>query len=270
MHAPLLRRLRGSTPVKAAARAGLIGRGVFYLLLAALAARLLVGAPGTGRQANANGALSEVATSGLGLALLAAVAVGFAAFGVVRLAGAATDDRERRLRRLSTAGQGIVYLGCAAATTSFLLGRHATGSEQQQRRTARSVLELPGGRVLLVAAGLVVLAVCCWQLTVAVKGHYADTLHAEQMSPLVRRLTAATARIGIPARALAFAPVGVFLVLAGLRSDARQAKGLDGLLLELTRTGWGRVAVAVTAGGFVAFAAYSFLEARYRQVSAGA
>jgi len=266
----LLRRLRGSSALKMAARGGLVGRGVFYLLLAALAASLLLGPPRPGRQANANGALAEVATSLAGVLLLAGAAVGFAAFGLVRLAGACSDDREGRLRRLSTAGQGVVYLGFAVVTVSFLLGRHATGSEQQQRRTAGAVLGLPGGRVLVVAAGLVMLAVCCWQLTVAVRGHFEDTLHTEQMRPALRRLTRLTARIGIPARALAFAPVGVFLIIAGARSDPHEAKGLDALLLELSRTGWGRVAVVLVAAGFLTFAVYSFLEARFRQVSSGA
>lgn len=266
----VLRRLRGSTLLKSAARVGLVARATFYLLLAALTAQLLMGGPPrSGRQANANGAFSEVAQSSGGLLLLVGAAIGFLAFGIVRLAGALTDDRLGRLRRLSTAGQGVVYLGVAGASASFLLGRHATGSEQQQRRTAGAVLELPGGRLLVVAAGLVVLSVCCWQLTVAVKGHFVDTLHTEQMGRTARGLTLLTARVGIPARAVAFAPVGVFLVVAGARSDPGQAKGIDALLLELAHTGWGRVAAVLMAAGFVVFAAYSFLEARFRQVSSG-
>lgn len=55
-----------------------------------------------------------------------------------------------------------------------------------------------------------------------------------------------------------------------MRSDPRRANGLDALLLELARTDWGRVAVALMAAGLAVFAAYSFLEARYRQISSGA
>jgi len=268
--ASLLPRLRGSSALDAAARAGLVGRGLFYLLLAALAVGLLVGAPRSGPQANANGALTEVASSRVGLLLLAAAVVGFAAYGVVRLAGAAGDEQQGGWRRLSTAGQGLVYLAVAGTTASFLIGRHTTGSEQQQRRTVGSVLALPGGRLLVAAAGVVLLAVCCWQVTVAVKGHFADTLQTEQMGRNVRRLTAVTARVGIPARAVSFLPVGGFLVVAGVRSDPRQAKGLDALLLDLTGTGVGKAVVVLVAAGFVVFAAYSFLEARYRRVFSGA
>ena len=269
MDLPLVRRLRRSTGLQMAARVGLVSRGVFYLLLAGLALGLVLAPGDRAPQANANGALTEVARRPVGLVLLVAAALGFLAFGLIRLGGAATDDRVGRLRRLSTAGQGVVYVALAGITTSFLLGSRATGSEQQQQRTTSSVLALPGGRVLLALAGLVLLAVCSWQLTVAAKGHYADGLHDEQMGPGAARLLHATARIGIPARALAFLPVGGFLVLAAVRADPREAKGLDALLLDLMGTGWGRWVVALVAAGFVVFAGYTFLEARYRRVSAG-
>jgi hypothetical protein len=158
----------------------------------------------------------------------------------------------------------------AAATASFVSGRHGAGSEQQQRHTASTVLGLPGGRALLAVAGLAVLAVGCWQLVVAAKGKFEDTLHTEQMSTGVHRLTRLTARVGIPARALALSPVGAFLVLAAVRSNPQDAKGPDAVLLELAHTRWGQAVVVLIAAGFVVFAAYSFLEARYRQVSSGA
>ena len=154
-------------------------------------------------------------------------------------------------------------------TASFLLGRHEAGSEQQQRSTAGRVIALPYGRALLVAAGLVVLAMCAWQLLVAARGDFTDSPREHAMSPRVRRLTLLTARVGIPARGLAVAPVGVFLVIAGIRSDPEQAKGMDALLLESSRTTAGRALVALAAAGFVVFAVYSLLEARYRQVSDG-
>ncbi len=265
-----LRRMRGNTAVKSAARMGLVGRGVFYLILAALTLEVVLQPRRSVPQANANGALSEVARSPVGLLLVAAAGVGFVAFGMVRLAGAITDDRHGWLRRVSTAGQGLMYLALAATTASFVLGRHGAGSEQQQRRTASTVLGLPGGRALLAVAGLAVLGVGCWQLVVAAKGKFEDTLHTEQMSTEVHRLTRLTARVGIPARALALSPVGAFLVLAAVRSNPQDAKGSDAVLLELAHTRWGQGVVVLIAAGFVMFAAYSFLEARYRQVSSGA
>ena len=259
------------TAVRGVARLGLVARAGFYLLLAGLAVNLLVGV-GQGQgggQANANGALTQVAHAPIGFGLLAGAALGFAVFGVVRIAGSIRDHRHGRLRRVSTSGQGVLYLGMAAATTSFLFGSRGTGSEQQQRSTAAKVIELPFGRALLAVVGLVVLAMCAWQVLVAVQGHFADSLKHEEMSERARQVTQVTARIGIPARALAVAPVGLFLLVAAVRADPEQAKGLDALLLEASRNPVGRILVVLAAAGFAVFAVYSLLEARYRRVSSG-
>ena len=237
---------RPPKPLRMVARLGLVARATFYGLLAVLALNLLrVG--GAGGQANANGALTRVAQAPLGLALLAGAAVGFAAFAGVRVAGAVTDHRHGRLRRASTAGQGLLYLAMAGITASFLLGRRSTGSEQQQHSTAASILGLPFGRALLAAVGLVVLGMCAWQFVVTARGDFADTLSDEKMSPRARRVVLLTARIGIPARALAVVPVGIFLVVAAVRADPGQAKGLDALLLQASGSSGGRALVVLAA-----------------------
>ncbi len=269
MLAETVRRARGSTALKVLARLGLAARGGFYLLLAVLAFRLVVGQT-SGPETNANGALDQVVQRPVGFVVLVVAAVGLAAFGVIRLMGAATDDRQGRLRRASTAGQALTYLALSVMTWRFLLGDRRTGSEQQQQRTTEQVLAVPGGRWLVAAAGVVLIVVCGWQLLVAVRGHFEDTLHTEQMTGRLRALVRLVARIGIPARAIAFLPVGGALIIAAVRLRPQDAKGLDGLLNELVRGSVGRVAVVVVACGLAIFGVYSLLEARYRQVSSGA
>lgn len=259
--------LRESRGLDLLARVGLVGRGVFYLILAYLSARIAVGAGG--QPANANGALAAVASSGIGFVLLVVAAVGFVAFAVTRLAGAYADRRAGCWRRLSTAGQAIVYLALAAATTAYVLGQHKTGSEQQQRATTARLLVLPGGRWMVAAIGVVVLAVCAWQTRVGFASHYEDTLDTARMSRPVLAVTRFVGSVGIIARAAAFLPVGIFLVVAAFTANPRQSKGLDALLLELTREWWGRTVVVAVALGFLIFAVYTFLEARYREVQAG-
>ncbi len=264
-----MQRLRDSRLLRGAARAGLAGRGVFYLLLSALAVNLLLSPRGETPQANANGALTEVARTGLGIVLLVAAAAGFTAFGVVRLAGAYADRRTGILRRVSTAGQALLYFLVAGVTVSFLLGRHSTGSEQQQRSNTARLLDLPAGRLGVAAIGLFLLGVCAWQVRVGLAGYYADSLETQKMSRAMRRVTALAAPIGIVARALGFAPIAGFLLVAAATADPRRSKGLDGLLLQLTGEPWGKGLVVLVAAGFLVFAGYSFLEAGYRQVDAG-
>lgn len=262
-----VRRVRDSRTLGRLARIGLLGRGVFYILLSYLASRVALHRGG--RQANANGALMDVARTPAGGVLLAVAAAGFAAFGVVRLAGACGDRQTGRWRRLSTAGQGLVYVALAAATTSFLLGRHTTGSEQQQRQTTAGLLGLPVGRWLVALVGVVVLAVCCWQIRVALNLDYTDSLDTARMPRPVRLLTRVAGSVGIVARAATFAPIGGFFLLAAARANPRKAEGLDAILLRLTGSWAGSALVLAVALGFLIFAAYTFIEAGYRRVQAG-
>jgi hypothetical protein len=68
------------------ARFGLLGRSVFYGMLVYLVAQLAAGG-GSGKQANAHGAMTTISSKPGGLAAIAATAAGFLAFGLVRIWG---------------------------------------------------------------------------------------------------------------------------------------------------------------------------------------
>ena len=264
-----VRRLRASHALRAAARLGLVSRGLFYLLLAYLAAALAAGHSVRGSQVNANGALRAVSATPLGLVALGAAAVGFAAFGLIRLVGAYGDASTGRFRRLTTAGQAFFYLVMAATTAVFLLGRHTTGSAQQQDSTTAALLQHPVGRAALLGVGVGVVVVCGWQTWIALRGGFSDSLATGDAAPAMRRTITWVGTVGILARAAVAAPIGVLMVLAAVRSQAGDAKDLDQLLAGLNHSTAGHALVWVTAAGFVVFAVYSLLEARYRTVHAG-
>jgi hypothetical protein len=260
---------RSSGVLRGMARAGLLARAGFYALLAYLAAAVASGTRSTGRQANANGALQVVASTALGRLALVGAAVGFAAFAAVRAAGAFGDRRPSRPRRMTTLGQAILYLAMAGGTVAFLLGDRQTGSEQQQEDRTAALLTVWAGRWLVAGIGLAVLLVCAWQLRLAFSGGFTDSLRTEEMGSRVERGVRWLGGAAIAGRALAVAPVGVFLVIAAVRADPRRSKGLDAYLAELIRPTLGRVVVWLVAAGFLAFAVYTVVEARYRAVHAG-
>jgi hypothetical protein len=258
-----------SRSLRFTARLGLVARAVFYLLLGYLAVVVALHAGSGGQQSDANGALRLVASTPLGKAVLLLAVLGFLAFGVSRLLGAFRDRRPSRLRRLSTAGQGLWYFVMAALVGEFLLGKMMVGSEQQHDSTTAKLLALPAGRWLVVAVGVVVVCVCGWQVLTAVRGDYADGLDLGKLPSLLRTPAHVVARVGIPARALAVVPVGVFFVLAGVEANAAASQGLDAYLSRMARHPSGRVVVLAVAAGFVVFALYSLVEARCREVAAG-
>lgn len=256
----------GSTALRAGARAGLVARAVFYLLLAYLTLRVAALSGHAANQVDANGALRLVAGAPADKAVLAAAGAGFALFGVVRLRAAWTDERESRLRRTTTAIQGLASLGVAYVPFSYVFGNTGTGSEQQTHRSAAHLLGLEGGRVIVVAIGFVVLGWAGWQVRGALRRDYEEGLDLSGVRPGVRRAIVVASGTALAARALVIAPIGVFLVVAGLTYDANHVRGLDGELLLLTRHTWGTAVLALIALGLLDFGLYALVEARYRRL----
>jgi hypothetical protein len=241
---------------------------VFYLVVAALAVRIATLHGSHGGQADAHGALALVSGSWPGKVGIALASLGLLGFGLARLNGARTDNDEPWWRRATTALQGLFYLGLAYVPVSFLFGDHQAGTEQQQHADAAKMLGLPFGQELVVAVGAVVVITSGWQIRTAITGDYLDGLKLRGASRRMKRLVRVAGAAGIPARALVFGPIGVFLIVAGAEYDPQHADGLDGELLALSHHAWGVFVIACAALGLVVFAGYSFLEARYRDVLA--
>lgn len=258
----------GSRSARVVARAGLVARALFYLLLAGLVVRTAFDGSGGGRQTNAHGALSAIAQDPLGEVAIALAAVGFFALGLVRIAGGVRDAEADTRERLLTGAQGAFYVLLTWVPVSFLVGSRNTGSEQAQHRQTASVLGWPLGRELVIAAGLVVLGVCAYQIRTALTQDFTDGLDLRRAPQWVCRLVEWAGMVGIVARAVVFLPIGVFLIVAAVQSDPAHAKGVDAELGMLAhQSWWGPTLLGVVAAGLVVFALYTALEARYRRVS---
>ena len=247
-------------------RLGLAGRTGFYLILTALTVQIALLGGRSHQQADAHGALAIVSRPMLGKVAIAAVALGFLLFGIGRLVGAVEDTSVSTGRRVLTALQGLFYVALAYVPCAFLAGNHQTGSQQQQEKTTARVLGLPGGRVVLVVVGLILLAVCVQQIRGAVQQDFQDGLDLDRAPQPVRKLANASGVVGITSRALVFLPIGIFLMIAAFEANPRRSYGIDGELLALSGRPWGIAVIAAVAAGLAVFVVYSALETRYRQV----
>lgn len=253
---------------RVAARVGLAARAGFYLLLAGLVARAAVDGGSGGTKTNANGAMSVIASTVLGKAALAAAGLGFLALGVVLIAGAVRDREPDWWRRVGTGLQGLFYAGLTYVPLSFLFGSQQTGSERAQRQQTASVLSWPGGQLLVIGIGLVVLGVCAAQIRMALTQDFEERLQLRGAPRWVCWLVEAAGTVGLAARAVVFLPIGVFPIVAAVQADPQHSKGLDAELALLARQSWwGPALLGLVAAGLVVFALYSALEARYRRVA---
>ena len=76
----------------------------------------------------------------------------------------------------------------------------------------------------------------------------------------------ATGQVGYVVKGLAYAIVGVLLVVAAATFDPGRSTGLDGALRTLAAQPFGEVALLVVALGFAVFGVFCFFQSRYRKV----
>lgn len=88
------------------------------------------------------------------------------------------------------------------------------------------------------------------------------------MSPRERTWAIRAGRVGYGARGVVFALMGVFFIQAARQADASEARGLDGALEALRDQPYGPWLLAAVALGFVLYAVYMGVEARYRDIYA--
>jgi hypothetical protein len=255
------------------ARIGYVARGGFYAILAYLTVRVATlstphGATGSGgRPANANGALSLVSQTLVGKVALAICALGFLILGVIRLRAAWADHESGTMRRLSVAGQGLLYLGLTTVPTSYLAGKKSTGTERQQRKETAQMLGIPGGVVIVAVVGVGIIAICGWQLRGVFKQDFTDGMDFSGASQWKVRAVRMTGTIGIAGRALVFVPIGIWLIVTAVTFNPKNSHGIDWELLSLAGKWWGLIILACIATVMAVFAIYSLFEARYRDVT---
>jgi hypothetical protein len=261
------------------ARTGLVAKGVSYGLVGVLAVALALGAGGqaTSRQ----GALEKLAGNGFGKVVLALLAIGFAAYAIWRFVQAVAEredpgdgetkgEAKKWGKRAGYVGRGLIYAGLTASTVKILLG---SGSGQSQtgkaHKTTAMVLSWPAGTWLVGIAGAVIVGVGLWNLYRGIARKFEDRWRTGEMGEQARKWGARAGLVGHVARAVVFSLIGIFLVKAAIDYNPKDAIGLDGALRKLAHAGYGPYLLGVTAAGLVAYGLYCFVDARYRDVSAG-
>ena len=254
-------------PLETAGRVGYAFKGVLYVLLGVLAVEA---ATGGGSAEGQRGALREVAQAPFGNALLTAIAVGLAAYALWRLAMAALDPEgegtdasgiAHRVGYLVSAG---AYGLLALAAYRILTGEGGSGGSGAEQG-AQTAFSLPGGRWLVGAAGLAVVAYGVYEVARAVRASFMDKLSLSGVGAAHRQAVERLGRAGLTARGVVYGVVGAALVAAAVQHDADAARGLDGALETLRDQPYGAVLLGLVGLGLAAYGLYCGVNARYRR-----
>jgi hypothetical protein len=274
------RRAADKTWVDRAARAGLAARGVVYLLLGYLVARIAAGALGggsTSKPASGPGVAQAIAAQTGGRAVLFVLAVGLMCYALFSLGDAILHhDRESPAakrwgdRALSIWGFVIygIFSGYSFYTAfSSKAGKSTAGQDQRQKtQWSARVLRWTAGWLWLGLLGLVLLVIAAFLVSRAWRRSFRPRLERDEMSTRVWRLAIVLGTLGYIGRALLFGIVGWFVSSAAIDDDPAHGQGVDGAIRLLADSTSGAGILSVLAALLVGYALYLGIEARYRHV----
>lgn len=261
------RKAADSGALKSLARFGFLASGVIHALLAWLALQIAFGSPP--EEGDQSGAFQFLVGQPLGKFLLGAVAVGLTALALWQVAAAAvghTDEeegRKRTVQRVFSAGRAIVYGVLALQAFKTVFGAGSSSAQKQESATS-GLLASTGGRWLVAVIGLAVLGFGIGMAVYGIMTKFERKLGG--MSQRTRRAVLLLGRSGYASKGAAFAIVGLLLLVAAVRRDASQSRGLDQALRTLAAQPFGPWLLAAVAAGFLAFGVFCFFQARYRKV----
>lgn len=261
-------RVQHSHTLEILTRTGFIGYGVVHLLFAWLAAQIAFGkSSADGDQA---GAMQTLAAQPLGKFLVIAIGVGLLAMAIWQALEAAVGHREdrggeRTMERVVSAARTLVYLYFAYTAYKVFSNANADSADRQEAMTAQ-LMSSSGGRWLVGLAGLVLAGIGIGLVVYGLIKRFEKHLRTGQMSPSTRQLTRRLGVAGYAAKGVAYGIAGVLLVVAAVQYDPDKARGLDAALHALREQPYGTALLTIVALGIAAFAAYCFVQAKYRKV----
>jgi hypothetical protein len=259
-----------SEPVKLAARVGLFAYGITHLLIAWLALQVAFGGGG-GQEADQTGAFQTLAQQPFGRVLLWVLVVGFAAVALWRLEQAVwgysyISDTGKQLRRRVTAGaKAVLFAVLAVLAGSTAAGGGASSGSGQQGLTATVMGWGTGGRLLVGAAGLAIIAVGGKKVYDGVKRKFEEDMSLPS-DRSARQVAVRSGQVGFIAKGIAIALIGGLVVTAAVRFRPDQASGLDAALKTLASQPYGPYLLAAVAVGLAAYGVFCFFDARYHRV----
>jgi hypothetical protein len=250
------------------ARLGYAAKALLYCTIGLLAAKAAFGQ--RGRLTDTQGALRTVEGLSFGNVFLILIAIGLFGYAAWRLVEAALDPERRGTDlkalaiRAGFAARGLVYGALGVTALRLATGQGGGRRVNQAKEWTTRGLELPGGELLVAAAGLSIAGYGLYQLYRAWAAKLGRQLQLGQVSEPLRGWVVGVSRFGIAARGVVFCLIGFFLARSGLRHNAAEAGGFRESLHTLA--GVGRWPFAAVAVGLVAYGVYELLNARYRRI----
>lgn len=252
-----------------AARVGYAACGVVYVAIGFIAAAVALGA--AERPGGARRVISILARQPMGEIVVVTLGIGLLGYAALNLSGALRDPEERGrsfagiLVRAADALTGALY-AALALTAVRLAAAPAWGGDDLIVNWASEILGVPGGPLLLLAAGIALLGAGGFLMNRARAEPFQDVLDRRALSATTRRALTGAARFGTLARGVILALCGVLVVEAAVTGRPERVGGIGAALSAIDTTRFGAFLLGIAAMGFIGYGAYQLAKVRYRRV----
>lgn len=247
------------------ARTGYAARGLVYIVIGWLALLSTIGSGG--ETTDSKGALETLMGSGPGTAIAVILIIGLLSYAVWRFIQAGLDPDEHGLSakgaaiRAGLAISGLTYLGLTAYT--FSLWRGSASDSEGAGGFSQWITGFVGGQVAAFALAAILAGVAIAHFIKAWKRGYEKYLDLDGDT---KRKMAPIAMAGLIARGAIFMVLAILFFYRGTIAGGSDQLGTEDALNFIRDLPGGSILLILTAAGLIAFALYSFAEARWRRV----
>jgi Domain of Unknown Function (DUF1206) len=258
----------------AVARLGWVAKGVVYGVLGVLAVPIAIEglkedrARGGAGEASQLGAIAEIADTSLGVLALWVIAIGLALYAIWRLISILLPAEHTAKAWLTRGGylvSAIIYSLLAWTALSFALHDPAANGVRTEdakvESFTRDLMEKTGGRWLVGALGVCLLAVGVYFVIKGLRAEFRDELEPGGVGPVSHETIVTLGRVGWVGRGIVMGLVGWFVINAAVHFRPREAKGFDGSLREVTESAIGPPLVAFVAIALIVYGLFCVISA---------
>ncbi|REK18238.1 MAG: DUF1206 domain-containing protein [Planctomycetota bacterium] len=252
------------------ARFGYAAKAVIYGLIGVLAIQVAIGNGGS--LEGSQGALSTIRDEPFGRAVLGVLAIALLGYVAWRWMQALYDtegqgnDAKGMVKRIGYAVSGVIYAALAfwAGSVAAGMGSSSGGGDSSKQSLTAKLMSMPFGVWLVGLVGLIIIGVAIMHARRAYTAKFMQRYNLSELSAKARHYLMRVGQFGLAARAVTFAIIGGFVIIAAIRTDPSQVKGLGGALETLRQQAYGPWLLGIVAAGMIAYAVYCAANSRYR------
>lgn len=250
-------------PLDIAARFGFAVMALLHIIVGGIAFALAFNQPG---EAEATGAIEQLADQPWGLASMLAGFVGCLALSIWQLSEATLRarhlPRKERLAKLTSSG----FLGLAYGSVGVTFGSFAIGirgdSGDSTRDLSTAIMRSAFGGPILVAIGLLILGIGGYFIVKGIRKGFQEELsrfNGRRRGSLIDWLGV----VGHIAKGIALGLVGILFIVAAAKNEPAESTGLDGSLKALRDHPMGPYLLAAIGAGFICYGVFALIRSRY-------